>query len=217
MNYDKMIRQYNKELKKMGKDLEKYKKICNQYFLDINYDDMLFRMKYDAIARPVPEFQKYIPNELEAKIIDDDLLAVDKRYSGDRSVNDMLKVIQMIRITDFRTKKFLEVGKRMRASNDDPTYESYSAVKFLIYWSAYVPIKRIVDKYNSSDELFKTEFHRNIYNNFIDDTYKARKNFEEVADRLRVIAMRQSRQRMDEIQREKENLINEYNNLRNRF
>lgn len=213
MSFDAQMRAYDKELERMKRDLDKYTEILNQEFDEITYEDMLFRMKHDTISNPVAEFQKYIPKELEAKIIDNDLLDIKNKYSNDESINDMLKILQMIRITDFRAKRFLEVGKELGASKDDPTYESYGAVKFLIYWSAFAPIKRITNKYNRLDDLFKTDFHKSIYEKFVNETYTARRNFKGVSDRLRKVAMKESEQRMEAMRREQRRLEDEIGGL----
>ena len=110
MDFDAQMRAYDKELERMKRDLDRYSEICDQEFDEITYEDMLFRMKHDTISNPVAEFQKYIPKELEAKIIDNDLLDIRNKYPNDESINDMLKILQMIRITDFRAKRVLEVG-----------------------------------------------------------------------------------------------------------
>lgn len=217
MNFKNQMRKYDKKLAKMKIDLDKYTEIVNQNFDDISYDDMLFRMKYDTISNPVKEFQKHIPNELKKEIIDSDLLAIQNKYSNDRSVSDMLKILQMIRITEFRVKRFLEIGKRYGADKDDPTYESYGAVKFLIYWSAYAPIRDIINKYNSLDDIFKTSFHKSIYDKFVKETYQARKNFQEVSDRLRIIAMKQSEYKMDQMRKEQRRIEEQMENFRGRF
>lgn len=217
MDYKAEIKMIKKQMKEMKKDYERYMKIFEQVFEDISYEDMLFIAKIDSTAKPVAEFQKYIPSELEAKIIDDDLLAIKDKYPNDESVNDMLKVLQMIRITDFRAKQFLEVGQRLNASKDDPTYESYGAVKSLIYWSAFAPIRKIVNKYDRLDELFTSDFHMDIYNKFVQDTMTARDNFKEVSNRLRKIEIEKTNQRIERTREQQRKLQEQMRGFGGRF
>lgn len=206
ISFNKEMRRLDKQMKEMKKNYAKYNEISKQKLENISYEDMLFMTKMESMAKAVAEFQKYIPSELEAKIIDDDLLAIRKKYPNYESVNDMLKVIQMIRVTDFRAKQFLEVGQRLNASKDDPTYESYGAVKLLIYWSAFAPIRKIVNKYDRLDDLFTTDFHMDIYDKFIHDTMTARENFNEVSIRLTKIEFEKSNQRLEEMREQKKQL-----------
>lgn len=206
ISFNKETRRLDKQMKEMKKNYAKYNEISKQKLENISYEDMLFMTKMESMAKPVAEFQKYIPSELEAKIIDDDLLAIRKKYPNYESVNDMLKVIQMIRVTDFRAKQFLEVGQRLNASKDDPTYESYGAVKLLIYWSAFAPIRKIVNKYDRLDDLFTTDFHMDIYDKFIQDTMTARENFNEVSIRLTKIEYEKSNQRLERMREQKKQL-----------
>lgn len=217
MDYKAEIKMIKKQMKEMKKDYERYMKIFEQVFEDISYEDMLFIAKIDSTAKPVAEFQKYIPSELEAKIIDDDLLAIQDKYPNDESVNDMLKVLQMIRITDFRAKQFLEVGQRLNASKDDPTYESYGAVKSLIYWSAFAPIRKIVNKYDRPDELFTSDFHMDIYNKFVQETMTARDNFKEVSNRLRKIEIEKTNQRIERTREQQRKLQEQMRGFGGRF
>ncbi len=217
MDYKTEIKMIKKQMKEMKKDYERYMKIFEQVFEDISYEDMLFIAKIDSTAKPVAEFQKYIPSELEAKIIDDDLLAIQEKYPNDESVNDMLKVLQMIRITDFRAKQFLEVGQRLNASKDDPTYESYGAVKSLIYWSAFAPIRKIVNKYDRLDELFTSDFHMDIYNKFVQETMTARDNFKEVSNRLRKIEIEKTNQRIERTREQQRKLQEQMRGFGGRF
>lgn len=217
IGFNKEMRKLDKQMEEMKKNYAKYNQISKQNLLNISYEDMLFMIKMESMAKPVAEFQKYIPSELEAKIIDDDLLAIKNKYPNDESVNDMLKVIQMIRIADFRAKQFLEVGQRLDASKDDPTYESYGAVKLLIYWSAFAPIRKIVNKYDRLDDLFTTDFHMDIYDKFVDETVTARENFNEVSIRLTKIEYEKSNQRLERMREQKRQLQEQMRGFGGRF
>lgn len=217
IGFNKEIRKLDKQMEEMKKNYAKYNQISKQNLLNISYEDMLFMIKMESMAKPVAEFQKYIPSELEAKIIDDDLLAIKNKYPNDERINDMLKVLQMIRIADFRAKQFLEVGQRLDASKDDPTYESYGAVKLLIYWSAFAPIRKIVNKYDRLDDLFTTDFHMNIYDKFVDETVTARENFNEVSIRLTKIEYEKSNQRLERMREQKRQLQEQMRGFGGRF
>lgn len=217
IGFNKEMRKLDKQMEEMKKNYAKYNQISKQNLLNISYEDMLFMIKMESMAKPVAEFQKYIPSELEAKIIDDDLLAIKNKYPNDESVNDMLKVLQMIRITDFRVKQFLEIGQRLDASKDDPTYESYGAVKLLIYWSAFAPIRKIVNKYDRLDDLFTTDFHMDIFDKFVDEAVTARKNFNEVSIRLTKIEYEKSNQRLERMREQKRQLQEQMRGFGGRF
>ncbi len=217
IGFNKEMRKLDKQMEEMKKNYAKYNQISKQNLLNISYEDMLFMIKMESMAKPVAEFQKYIPSELEAKIIDDDLLAIKNKYPKDESVNDMLKVLQMIRITDFRVKQFLEVGQRLDASKDDPTYESYGAVKLLIYWSAFAPIRKIINKYDRLDDLFTTDFHMDIFDKFVDETVTARENFNEVSIRLTKIEYEKSNQRLERMREQKRQLQEQMRGFGGRF
>ena len=217
IGFNKEIRKLDKQMEEMKKNYAKYNQISKQNLLNISYEDMLFMIKMESMAKPVAEFQKYIPSELEAKIIDDDLLAIKNKYPNDERINDMLKVLQMIRIADFRAKQFLEVGQRLDASKDDPTYESYGTVKLLIYWSAFAPIRKIVNKYDRLDDLFTTDFHMNIYDKFVDETVTARENFNEVSIRLTKIEYEKSNQRLERMREQKRQLQEQMRGFGGRF
>lgn len=217
IGFNKEMRRLDKQMEEMKKNYAKYNQLSKQKLENISYKDMLFMTKMESMAKPIAEFQKYIPSELEAKIIDEDLLAIKNKYLNDENVNDMLKVLQMIRIADFRAKQFLEVGQRLNASKDDPTYESYGAVKLLIYWSAFAPIRKIVNKYDRLDDLFTTDFHMDIYDKFVDATRTARENFNEVSIRLTKIEFEKSNQKLERMREQKRQLQEQMRGFGGRF